>query len=671
MSGIRKVVLYKHGVGFFEREDSIEGNSELKLSFREAEMNDVLKSLTVEDLDGGSIQSVSYDTQKPIEKMLQESALQLPVTGGAAALLAKLRGATVRAQLNSRNIEGQIVGLDEGISQVDQVRTSTHRLTLLSRDGSITRIDIAEINKLDFLDETVRKELAFYYDTLAQGFKPGTKSLSIFGRGEGSRRLSTSYIVEAPVWKTSYRFLLPSDTAKKPFLEGWALVDNPQDEDWQDVELSLVAGLPISFVHDLYSPRYINRQKVEVQREAAAGPVVAAPGFAALCDPFASSDPFCVEVAESCADDPYSRGGGGDPFAAPPAPAMARSMAVAQRREAAVERVKVVSQSVGDLFEYKISHPVTVNRRQSALVPIAAGEFNGGRVILYNPKERADNPFSAVEFHNTTGLTLEGGPVVVSEDEIYAGEAMLDTLKPGEMRLIPFAVELSVRVESSSQSCEEEIHEIRGNSWALEMAYSRLQTTVYRFQSNASIDKTCWLEHPIQAGWGLEGDLQPVETTATSYRFKFVLPKGATTDFEVKMRTQAYHSVAYNNLTQDTITVYSTRGFFDEKTKEQLAKVATLIQDVNQKAVDLRNLEGLQNSQRQDQERLRQNLANLGSSSDEARLRGRYVAKLEDQENEFERMGQDILESRKALAEQQLKLQQLTQAIGFVSRLRQ
>ena len=670
MSGIRKVVLYKHGVGFFEREDSIEGNSELKLSFREAEMNDVLKSLTVEDLDGGSIQSVSYDTQKPIEKMLQESALQLPVTGGAAALLAKLRGANVRAQLNSRNVEGQIVGLDEGISQVDQVRTSTHRLTLLSRDGSITRIDIAEINKLDFLDETVRKELAFYYDTLAQGFKPGTKSLSIFGRGEGSRRLSTSYIVEAPVWKTSYRFLLPSDTTKKPFLEGWALVDNPQDEDWQDVELSLVAGLPISFVHDLYSPRYINRQKVEVQREAAAGPVVAAPGFALSADLFGGSDPFAAaEVAESCADDPFARGGGGDPFAASAAPV--RSMAVGQRREAAVERVKVVSQSVGDLFEYKISHPVTVNRRQSALVPIAAGEFNGGRVILYNPKERTDNPFSAVEFHNTTGLTLEGGPVVVSEDEIYAGEAMLDTLKPGEMRLIPFAVELSVRVESSSQSREEEIHEIKGNAWALEMAYSRLQTTVYRFQSNASIDKTCWLEHPIQAGWELEGDLKPDETTATSYRFKFVLPKGATTNFEVKLRTQAYHSLAYNNLTQDTITVYSTRGFFDEKTKEQLAKVTTLVLDINQKATDLRSLEALQNTQRQDQERLRQNLAKLGSTSDEARLRGRYVAKLEEQENEFERMAQDVLAGRKALSEQQVKLQQITQTIQFVSRLRQ
>ncbi len=664
MSGIRKVVLYKHGVGFFGREDSIEGNSELKLTFRESEMNDVLKSLTVEDLDGGSIQSVSYDTQKPIEKLLQESALQLPVTGGAPALLAKLRGANVRAQINSRAVEGQVVGLDEATTHSPQGKSTTHRLTVLSREGSITTMDVAEITKLDFLDETVRKELAFYYDTLAQGFKPGTKSLSIFGRGDGTRRLSSSYVVEAPVWKTSYRFLLPSDSAKKPFIEGWALVDNPQDEDWQDVELSLVAGLPISFVHDLYTPRYIHRQKVEVQREAAAGPVVASPGFSASADPFASCDAFAAPAAFGGAD-PHARGG--EVLAAPLAQ---RAMQSVGRREAAVERVKVVSQSVGDLFEYKISHPVTVNRRQSALVPIAAGEFGGGRVILYNPLERTDNPFSAVEFHNTTGLTLEGGPVVVSEDEIYAGEAMLDTLKPGEMRLIPFAVELSVRVESNSQSSDEEVQMVKGNAYALEFSYSRVSTTVYKMQSNATVDKTCWLEHPIQHGWELDGDLKPEETTATSYRFKFVLPKQQTTNFQVKLRSQAGHGITYTNLTQDSVTTYSTRGFFDEKTKALLDDVTSLVRDINQKATDLRDLEILQNTQRQEQERLRQNLAKLGTTSDEARLRGRYVAKLEEQENEFERMGSEVVASRKALAEQQARLAKLTQNISFVSRLK-
>src|ERR1017187_8271775 len=110
---IKRVVLYKHGVGYFERQEEIEGNSELLLSFRQSEMNDVLKSLTVEDLDGGSIQSVSYDTQRPVDKLLEEAALDLPASGGAAALLSRLRGANVRAKISSRATEGQIVGLEE------------------------------------------------------------------------------------------------------------------------------------------------------------------------------------------------------------------------------------------------------------------------------------------------------------------------------------------------------------------------------------------------------------------------------------------------------------------------------------------------------------------------------------------------------------------------------
>lgn len=624
MSGMRKVVLYKHGVGYFEREETIVGNGEVRLSFNESEMNDVLKSLVVDDKDQGTIQSISYDTQKPVEKLLSESALNLPASGGTQALLAKLRGARVRASLHSQTLEGQVVGLEEWQRQSADGIFKTARLTLLTGDSGLVGLDLAEVLNIQFLDETVKKELAFYYDSLAQGFKPGTKTLSIFGRGEGERRLAIGYVVEAPIWKTSYRFSLPESDQLAPWLEGWALVDNPQDEDWTDVQLSLVAGLPISFIHDLYSPRYIKRQEVRVETESTAVPVSMAPGFAGEMD--LGVDPFmCCDIQEQEAS----------------APAAAYSRAMMSREQSAAQ-VKTVTKSVGELFEYKIAHPVTVNRRQSALVPIAAGEFKGGRVVLYKKSERADNPFSAVEFHNSTGLTLEGGPVLVFEEDTYAGEAMLDTMKPEEMRIIPFAVDLSIRVESSQESTESEILRVEGTSNALLTYRRRIKNTVYRFHSQSSKAKLCWLEHASESGWELVPSQSPQETTKDGYRFKFDLPAKQVTKFEVKTQSETYHHFDYYNLSEDQLQWFHTSGFINDASLallQEIVKLAFETRTINVQRNQLKN--ELSNSENE-QQRLRRNLESLGTSSDEVRLRSRYVQKLEQLETQHEEQTKNL-----------------------------
>ncbi len=656
--GISRVVLYKHGVGYFERVEEVEGNAEIRLSFKASEMNDVLKSLSLEDADGGTIQSVSYDTSKPVEQLLAEVALNIPSEGGAGALLATIRGADVGLTVGSKKHAGRVVGLEPLKKETEGGVVHTQRLTLLDESGTLLNFDLAEVGGLTFKDESIKKDLAYFFETLIHSYKRDAKNLVVYARGSGKRRVNLRYVVETPVWKTSYRVLLSEDEKEKPFLEGYALVDNTQDEDWSDVRLSLVAGLPISFIHDLYSPRFIKRKEIEVQRESVAGPV----------------------MTEEAMFEGEAFGGGSAMFAAasmpmemdygqaPEATMMMRAPAPLSkekvRREAARQRTsETVTQSVGDLFEYSLKHPVTVNRNQSALVPIVAHEFEGRRVVLYNSAQRAENPFAAVELKNTTGLTLEGGPLVVTEGETYAGEAMLDTLKPNDRRIVPYAVDLGVRVESEHGHKDEDATMIKVANGRLELTSDRLITRVYTFKNKDKRAKLCWLEHPINHDASLFQTPEPEETTHSYYRFLVRLAPEQNTEFKVLERQDIAQVVALRNLSRENLEFYLAKNYLTAAQEAQLRPLVDLAESYqklsHKMAQTSQEITRIQN----DQGRLRENLKSLGSSADENRLRSRYVEKLEAQENDVE----TLTERYRRLEEQRQEREaELAAAIGRI-----
>ncbi len=634
--GIARVVLYKHGVGYFERSEEVEGNAEIRLSFKASEMNDVLKSLSLDDADGGTIQSVSYDTSKPVEQLLAEVALNIPSEGGAAALLATIRGADVSLSAGTKKFAGRVVGLEplEKVTPDGTVATS-QRLTLLDEGGTLLNFDLNEIANLTFRDESIKKDLAYFFETLIHSYKRDAKNLVVYCRGTGKRKINLRYVVESPVWKTSYRVLLSDDEKDQPFLEGYALVDNTQDEDWSDVRLSLVAGLPISFVHDLYSPRFIRRKEIEVERESVAGPVMSEEAV------FGGRGGGGMALAEEQAMDAFAFADAA-PAMRMMAPAPARTQEV--RKEKARQRVaaETVTQSVGDLFEYSLKHPVTVNRNQSALVPIVAGDFEGRRVVLYNRAQRAENPFSAVEMKNTTGLTLEGGPLVVTEGETYAGEAMLDTLKPNDRRIVPYAVDLGVLVESEHGQQDEDATMVSAANGALRLVSARLSTRVYTFKNKGHQTKLCWLEHPINQSAKLFQTPDPEETTHSFYRFLVRLAPEGNTTFTVTEREDLLNIVYLRNLARPTLDFYLTKGYLTPAQEAQLRPLVDLSESYSKLSTKLQATGAQIEQLRHDQARLRENLKSLGSSGDENRLRSRYVEKLEAQENEVEALQERV-----------------------------
>src|SRR5262245_24884784 len=507
---LTRIVLYKHGVGHFEREGSIENDATLTLTFKQAEVSDVLKSLTVLDLDGGHIASVSYDSTKPLEQLLADVALSIPDQGSLVGLLPQLKGARVSVRPTSRsmtlsntaegNVEGALLGVDSAERQTDEGILRSFLVSLLTDAGEIRAFDLYSLERLEILDPALRRDLDYYLRTQLSAKKKDTRTFTFFAQGSGKRTVRLSYTLEAPVWKATYRIILGREN-RPPMIQGWAVVDNTEDEDWNNVQLSLVAGLPVSFQHDLYTPRYIRRPVVAVKETTGVLPPTVEEGVEHV-------ESYLAEVG----DDEIDKLSAGLSM---PRAAAVRMLKAADREEAVSSvQTQVRERKIGDLFEYEIEHPVTIQRNQSALVPIVLRPFEGKPVLLYNKKNRADNPMRCIEFKNTTGLTLEGGPVTVLEGGNYVGEAMLETMKPDEQRLVPYAVDLGVHVLDNVNSNEDRVHRVAIRNGQLRTSSVLVRQTTYTINNKSGYEQTLYLEHPREHGqWELLDTVTPQEIT--------------------------------------------------------------------------------------------------------------------------------------------------------------
>jgi hypothetical protein len=517
---------------------------------------------------------------------------------------------------------------------------------------SLQSFDLLEVKSLTFLEEGLRKDLQHLLDILISGKKKDLKRLTIFGRGSGKRQMLASYTVETPVWKTSYRVLLGP---KKPMVQGWALVDNTQDEDWENVSLTLVAGLPISFVHDLYSPRYKRRPVVRVQEEESyAPPVMEAP--VAPCEEAAE-----LEDAMPCKS----------MAAGAPARMRGHVAAMADRLEARRDSVQVQTRTVevGDLFQYEIKNPVSVRRGESALVPILQSDFDGKRVAVYNPAVREKNPMSAILFKNTTGMTLEGGPLTVIEDETYVGESMLDTMKPDEERLVPFSVELGCAVTVDHKSELRDAHYACLSKGHLHLQRFRINRKIYVIQNKTDRKIDLFVDHEFIRGWDLVDTEKPVERTENHYRFRMEAPPKKTVKFVVSEKGDESETHEIRSVSRDQLGVWLESQYIDKKTLDALRGLIEL----NEKALERR--QKIENRDReikeifQNQERLRKNLQSLGNSQDERGLRERYAGELAKEEDRLRDFREEIQGLREELEKLEKELAARAGRLSYETKL--
>jgi len=638
---ITRVVLYKHGVGYFERQGSVDGDAVLSLVFKQAEVSDVLKSLTVLDLDGGHISSVSYDSTKPLQQLLAEVALSIPDQGSVVGLLPQIKGARVALHSGVADpVEGTVLGVDTTEKQTGDGLLKVVLISILTDTGSVRSFDLHNLASFQLLDQALRRDLEFYLRTQLSSKKKDARTFSFFAQGQGQRTIRLSYTLEAPVWKATYRILL-GEEGKPPMIQGWAVVDNTQDEDWENVQLSLIAGLPVSFVHDLYTPRYIRRPEVKVQETTGVLPPEVEEGMVLANEE--SSEVYALDEMQSKES---LAAGGGVYFSKQD---LTRMPAVRSALYASSTPAQVRERKIGDFFEYEIEHPVTIRRNQSALVPIVLRSFEGRPVLLHNKQTRQQNPLRSVEFKNTTGLTLEGGPVTVLEGGSYVGEAMLETLKPDEQRLVPYAVELAVSVLDNVDSHEDVVNRVVIRDGRLTTYRMQVQQVTYAFNNKSDAEQTLYLDHARQAKeWELFDTPEPLEVTENFWRFRFALPAKKVTKFVVCQRFPSHFVHSLSDLNDNRLGYWLEQRYFDKKTEQALRAV---VEERRKSAEHEQNIIRFQEEREKihaDQKRIRENLQSLGDRASEKDLRERFVRTLNGQEDRLEKIELEIKEQTAA-----------------------
>jgi hypothetical protein len=259
---IKRVVLYKNGVGYFEHQGQVQGNQEVAISFTSGQLNDVLKSLTVLDLNGGKITAVGYGSSAPIDRQIGDLRLPIGQKTSLMEFLEAIRGARIEVKNGQQSLNGRLLSIERKTRIAGGNTSEVDFLSLLTESGEVRTMELTPAFSVRLLERGLPDKVERYLDLASISREPDTRRMSVSTEGTGERSLFLSYISEVPVWKATYRIVLNPKQAKMPLLQGWAIVDNTVGQDWENVQLSLVAGAPQSFIQNLSQPFYTRRPVV-------------------------------------------------------------------------------------------------------------------------------------------------------------------------------------------------------------------------------------------------------------------------------------------------------------------------------------------------------------------------------------------------------------------------
>ena len=638
---IKQVTVFTSGVSYVERDGFVNGDASVPLTFRTAQINDLLKSLTLIDAQG-RVQPVIYGARDPIGRTLQSFAIDVTTPQSRSELLNQLRGASVAITTVAKTAEtGQIVSVESKTVTGPNSTTSTvDTLNLLEADG-LHSVHLDDVVGIRLLDARLDQEFRAALTALASGSDNQRRTVTLHFAGSGTRPVSVGYITESPLWKISYRLLL-GDGGKAMF-QGWALVENTSDEDWSGIHLSLVSGRPISFIEDLYQPLYLPRPIVQ-------------PDIIASPTPQTHDSDMRDEAASGAVKSEQDRLKiSGDVNVAAPvdAPVSVASAPPKAKRAAGFSgtdgdsgvSAQASGAEAGEQFAYDITTPVTLPRQQAAMIPVIAQDIEADKVSLYNADTDPTYPLNAVRLHNNTALHLKGGPVTLFDGGTYAGDATMEDVAPGETRIISYAVDLSIRGERQQTQTDAQRTTLAIHSGVLTITTRERSETKYVFKSRALIDKTVLVEHPFDAQAKLIAPAASAERTPTVYRFAVPVPAGKTATLDVITETPDSSTVALLDGDLDDFVSYADSQDIPAPTRTALAKIANQrrhIQTLTEQAADA-DAQVAQLAAEQD--RIRKNMAALDRAS---ALYKRYVGEMDAQETRIAALRADAQRFRAA-----------------------
>jgi hypothetical protein len=642
---VKRVVLYKNGVGYFEHTARVHGTQELGIDFTTAQLNDVIKSLTVVDLGEGHVSGVRYNSVASLNDRLKNLRLPLGEVTTQADFLGALRGVPVEVRSGGVNASGKVLSIENVKRQTgkgDQVVEVT-QLSLVTEGGELRTFELGPTTSVRIIDHDASREVGRYLNLIGSANGRDLRHVTISATGTGDRDIFVSYISEVPVWKSTYRILLPSKPGEKALLQGWAIVDNTGGDDWKDVHLSLVAGSPQSFVQQISQPYYARRPELPL------------PQFAMLT-------PQTHEGTMGAGEGTGVGGGvigvvggvpGGMPATPPPPPPSppqaapresAPSIGVAQVSGLSMtgrsymnsvlaqrQHAEAEGKEIGELFEYDLNQKVTIDRNQSALVPIIQSHIDAEKVTLWN--EDTDAALRALWITNSSGETLDSGTFNISEADTFAGEGVLDAVRQGEKRLISYAADPAVRVAADEDSSEKPVSHVVIAKGVMVMTREQRATKKYAIHNSDKSPRQVIIEHPAREGWKLAGGAKPEETSASFHRFRVPVEAGKTAELRVEEFHPLDTRVELTDLSSDEITLLVDQKRLTPALDQAFRKILGQKNQISSLDAEMKTRQQEIDSIAGDQGRIRENMKALKGSAEEKTLLQRYTQQLNTQED--------------------------------------
>jgi hypothetical protein len=668
---ITRVVLYQNGVGYFERRGRLEGDV-LTLQIRPSQINDLLKSLTVIDRSDGRAVSVSLPLDKTGAQVLSELPPQVRAASGLLDVLRVFRGARIRVHGSLGEVAGRIVGVEnmqQGSTGEDV--EADWRLTIKTRSNELRIYPVKKITRIDLSDRTLSVGLDQSLDvSLGEGnWKP--IQLSVWLVGGARHDLQASYIVEMPRWKPAYRLVVGDDGL---LLQGWAVVDNVSGEDWNDVQLSLVSGTPMSFIYDLHSPQFTRRPDLSPRgRTTAMAPPRDLPGRS-TADRLERAKKDARRSKRS-----RSRSGGG--AASGPAPAAPEAdedyggyggeeiADMSMEEELEREQVaNVAGAKMGALFRYDLTDPVTVPDRSSTLVAIVNKRVAGKEVVLFRPEmtrgNGSTNPYRAVMFENDSGFTLEKGPVTIYSSGTFVGEGFVERMEKGTTAFVTFSIDGNVSLTSKYGNRQEGLRLLKIIDGQIVSEVLQIQSSTYQVANRHETPITAFVKTPRRTGWKLRGQPADTVTTPDALMVPVAVAGAGKGELKVEWVKKVTRRVGIDtSMSTSLLRVYLESGKAPPAIAKQLKAVLEIKRKIGDLEREVRHVEKLHRDLEADQKRVRHNLRMLGKTKGNVDLRRELEQKLGNQERELGRLSARLVRASEERAGLDKKLVVLIRSV--------
>jgi len=626
---LKRVMLSSGGVGYFEYQAEVSGWETIEVPVRLDQVDDVLKSAVIFDDEGGSgvIELAGRDS-------LAEIFRTMPVGPEAfaspAALYSALQGeeVTVSEPINAR---GRIVSVVEETVEKDGAVLTRHRMSLMSDEGLIQFV-LEDARGIKFTNEALDTKVNSALAALATNRQRDTRTLKITARGEGSRTLTLGFVIEAPLWKTSYRLVTAPDNTTR--MQGWAIIENASGQDWKDIELTLVSGNPVTFRQALYDKYYVSRTSVPVEVLGRVMPKTDEGGITGGANDYDAEESGSAAADRAAAYAPA-------PPPPPPAPVTMAEKSKAMPSEPGTYAAN--SQEAATSVSFTLPNAVSAGSGQSLAVPIIDRNIPAERIALYAPAVHAIHPLASIRLTNDTESGLPPGIVTLFDTAggatTYVGDAVMSVLPQGEKRMLSFAVDQKTKVEQS-QNSESNLISAKIVKGVVEMQSLTRQIYTYTVKAPAKEDRQVVLETPRHYDMELKSpEASTVELTSDAVRVPFAVKAGETGKVDVVWERVDTQSMAMTDLSTETALMYAADTRLSDQQRAAFQRVAELRQEVSR--IDGEIAKATQERDRlvQEQDRIRDNLAAVPEGSD---LQRRYLATLSQQEDRLAELAQRL-----------------------------